>query len=97
MNFYDLKKTLTPGVILTLAWGYIKAITTPESNKYIYMYQVSGERLQGHWSSGSINKFVNHFCSLVMLSNDQKPVQSKPMCHPKTQVKKHSKLHEEDI
>ena len=23
VNFYDLKKTLTPGVILTLPWGYI--------------------------------------------------------------------------
>ena len=23
LNFYDLKKTLTPGVILTLPWGYI--------------------------------------------------------------------------
>ena len=22
LNFYDLKKTLTPGVILTLPWGY---------------------------------------------------------------------------
>ena len=25
LNFYDLKKTLTPGVILTLPWGYIWA------------------------------------------------------------------------
>ena len=25
LNFYDLKKKLTPGVILTLPWGYIHA------------------------------------------------------------------------
>ena len=25
LNFYDLKKTLIPGVILTLSWGYIHA------------------------------------------------------------------------
>ena len=24
LNFYDLKKTLTPGVILTLPWGTVK-------------------------------------------------------------------------
>ena len=54
MNFYVLKKTLTPGVILTLAWGYVQAITILESNKFIYVYQVSGERLQDHWSSGLV-------------------------------------------
>ena len=37
LNFYDLKKKLTPGVVLYIG---------------IYRYQVSGERLQDHWSSG---------------------------------------------
>ena len=47
---YVLKKTLTPGVILTLAWGYIQAITILESNKFIYIYirsQVSAYRTIG--------------------------------------------------
>ena len=58
LNFYDLKKTLTPGVILTLPLGYIyihayyHSSQTKFIGRYIYISQVSGERLQDHWSSG---------------------------------------------
>ena len=37
LNFYDLKKSLTPGFIPTLACDYIQAITILESNKFIYI------------------------------------------------------------
>ena len=46
-----LKKTLTTGVILTLPKGYIHALYH-SSPWYMYIFQVSGDRLQDHWSSG---------------------------------------------
>ena len=48
LNFYDLKKKLTPGVVLTLPWGYVHVYYHSSG---IYL-GVSGERLQDHWSSG---------------------------------------------
>ena len=55
LKFYDLKKKLTPGVALTRPWGYIHVrayITILVKQVYWYIFQVSGERLQDHWSSG---------------------------------------------
>ena len=51
MNLYDLKKKLTPDVALTLPWGYIHVYYLVKQ-VYWYISQVSGERLQDHWSSG---------------------------------------------
>ena len=53
LNLYDLKKKLTPEVALTLPRGYIH-VYYHSSYKQVYWYisQVSGERLQDHWSSG---------------------------------------------
>ena len=51
LNLYDLKKKLTPEVALTLTWGYIHN-TILVKQVYWYISQVSGERLQDHWSSG---------------------------------------------
>ena len=48
VKFYDLKKKLTPGVALTRPWGYIHV----DYHSSWYISQVSGERLQDHWSSG---------------------------------------------
>ena len=53
LNLYDLKKKLTPEVALTLTWGYIHN-TILVKQVYWYISQVSGERLQDHWSSGLI-------------------------------------------
>ena len=53
LNLYDLKKKLTPEVALTLTWGYIHN-TILVKQVYWYISQVSGERLQDHWSSGFI-------------------------------------------
>ena len=50
---YDLKKTLTPGVILTLPWGYIHAYYHFSQTSLLVYSQVSGERLQERWSSGT--------------------------------------------
>ena len=49
---YDLKKTLTPGVILTLPWGYIHAFYHSSLTRLLVHVYISGERLQDHWSSG---------------------------------------------
>ena len=49
LNFYDLKKTLTPG--FALPWGYIH-VYHHSSQTSLFISQVSGERLQDHWSSG---------------------------------------------
>ena len=51
LNLYDLKKKLTPEAALTLPWGYIHN-TILVKQVYWYISQVSGERLQDHWSSG---------------------------------------------
>ena len=48
MNFCDLKKTLTTRDYYDSGLG----ITILESNKFICIYQVSGEHLQDHWSTG---------------------------------------------
>ena len=53
LNFYDLKKKLTPGFVLTLSWGYIHVYTIIVNQVYWDISQVSGERLQDHWSSGT--------------------------------------------
>ena len=53
LNLYDLKKKLTPEVALTQTWGYIHN-TILVKQVYWYISQVSGERLQDHWSSGCI-------------------------------------------
>ena len=51
-----LKKKLTPGVALTRPWGYIHVhITILVKQVYWYISQVSGERLQDHWSSGCLS------------------------------------------
>ena len=55
LNLYDLKKKLTPEVALTLTWGYIHN-TILVKQVYWYISQVSGERLQDHWSSGIIRR-----------------------------------------
>ena len=56
LNLYDLKKKLTPGVILTLPRVIYIYITIIVKQVYWYMYisQVSGERLQDHGSYGFI-------------------------------------------
>ena len=48
---YDLKKKLTPVVILTLPRVIYMYITILVIQVYWYISQVSGERLQDHWSS----------------------------------------------
>ena len=58
LKFYDLKKKLTAGVALTRAWGYIHEYYNSVIQVYWYLSQVSGERLQDHWSSG---------CSCMMM------------------------------
>ena len=54
--FVNLKKKLTPGVILTLSSGlyiYIYMYMTIIVKQVCwYIYQISGERLQDHWYSG---------------------------------------------
>ena len=52
LNLYDLKKKLTPEVALTLPLGYIHVNYHLVKQVYSYISQVSGERLQDHWSSG---------------------------------------------
>ena len=53
LNLNDLKKKLTSEVALTLPWGYIHVYyTIIVKQVYWYISQVSGERLQDHWSSG---------------------------------------------
>ena len=54
LNFYDLKKKLTSGVILTLPRVIYMFITILVKQVYWDISQVSGERLQDHWSSGYI-------------------------------------------
>ena len=74
LNFYDLKKTLTPGVILTLPLGYIYIHAYYHSSQtsllvdiYIYIYlrsQVSVYRTIGplvskyHFSEAPQEKYV---------------------------------------
>ena len=50
--FCDFKKKLTPGIILTLPRVIYVYITILVKQVYWYISQVSGERLQDHWSSG---------------------------------------------
>ena len=52
LNFYNLEKKLTPGAILTLPMVLFMYITIQVKKVYWYISQVSGERLQDHWSSG---------------------------------------------
>ena len=59
LNLYDLKKKLTPEVALTLTWGYIHN-TILVKQVYWYISQVSGERLQDHWSSGLPFLIINN-------------------------------------
>ena len=47
--FINLQKELTPGVVLTLSWGYM----TIKVKQFIGVYLISGELLQDLWSSGS--------------------------------------------
>ena len=54
LNFYDLKKILTPGDILTLPRVIYVYITILVKQVYQYISQVSDERLQEHWSSGHV-------------------------------------------
>ena len=49
LKFFYLKKKLTPGVALNWPWGYIHVYY---HSSHWYISQVSGERLQDHWSSG---------------------------------------------
>ena len=49
--FVILKIKLTPGVHLSLPWGYMY-MTIIVKQVYWYIFQISGERLQDHWSSG---------------------------------------------
>ena len=51
LKFYDLKKKLTSGVALTRPWGYIHVYYHSRQTVFWYISQVSGERLQDHWSS----------------------------------------------
>ena len=67
LNLYDLKKKLTPEVALTLTWGYIHN-TILVKPVYWYISQVSGERLQDHWSSGFTCTFVVT-CTLLVSGN----------------------------
>ena len=45
---------MTPEVALTLPWGYIH-VYYHSSQISLLVSQVSGERLQDHWSSGFLN------------------------------------------
>ena len=73
LNLYDLKKKLTPEVALTLTWGYIHN-TILVKQVYWYISQVSGERLQDHWSSGFIffykTVLQEHLCKIYCRSGN---------------------------
>ena len=47
LNLYDLKKTLTPGVILTLPWGYIHIVILVKQVYWYLRSQVSVYRTVG--------------------------------------------------
>ena len=47
LNYYDLKKTLTPGVILTLPWGYIHIAILVKQVYWYFRSQVSVYRTIG--------------------------------------------------
>ena len=66
LNLYDLKKKLTPEVALTQTWGYIHN-TILVKQVYWYISQVSGERLQDHWSSG----WFSHEAAQMVNCNEQ--------------------------
>ena len=66
LNLYDLKKKLTPEVALTLPWGYIHVYN--HSIQTSLLVYISGERLQDHWSSGSIsNNDFPKYCNIYNL------------------------------
>ena len=73
----NLKKKLTPEGILTLSWGYILKYDL-YSQVYWYISQISGERLQEHWSS-DLKTVVRHtydvakilHCKLAKISRRQ--------------------------
>ena len=50
--FMNMKKKLNPEDVLTLSWGYIHLYDLYSKQVYWYISQISGERLQDHWSSG---------------------------------------------
>ena len=57
MGIYDSENKMDPGVQLSLPWGYIHVYDKNKTEiivKQVYWHlsQVSGERLQDHWSSG---------------------------------------------
>ena len=63
---------MTPEVALTLPWGYIHVHVYYHSSQIsLLVSQVSGERLQDHWSSGFAKVVVlnatpslfNHSCT----------------------------------
>ena len=54
-----LKLKMTPGVDLSLPWGYIfMFMTIIVEQVYWCISQISGERLQDHWSSGNLDLHV---------------------------------------
>ena len=56
----NLKKKLTPGGILTLSLGYIHVYDLYSKTRLlVYIFQISGERLQDHWSSGFCLMSIN--------------------------------------
>ena len=55
--FMNLKTKLTPGVILTLSWGYIHVYDLcSQTSLLVY---ISGERLHDHWSSSFCSSPTN--------------------------------------
>ena len=46
-----IMKKWTTGIHLPIYWGFFHNIC---KHVYLYIQQISGERLQGHWSSGTI-------------------------------------------
>ena len=58
LNFYDLKKALTPALGL-YSCIYITILV---KQVYLFISQVSGERLQDHWSSGWFSHEAAQIC-----------------------------------
>ena len=69
-----LKKKLTPGVILTLPWGYRPIHVYDHYSQtillvHVYLHcisHISGERLQDHWSPGLHVMFYWRFFEYIL-------------------------------
>ena len=69
LNFYDLKNKLTPGVILTLPRVIYMYITILVKQVYWNIFQVSGELLQDHRSSGFLGDDLHFFLGGILFGS----------------------------